>query len=49
MEELPISAGLQIIDADLYAKGINRIYTRNTPSFDSRALIDDALQKLLKR
>lgn len=47
--EMPISAGLQIIDADLYSKGIDRVYTRSAPSFDSKALIDDAFKKLLNK
>lgn len=40
---------MQIIDADLYAKGINRVYTRGSQSFDSHALIDKAFEKLIKR
>jgi len=48
MEGLPIAAGLQIIDADLYAKGIQRVYVkdRHKSSFDSRGLIDETFQKL---
>jgi len=48
-EELPISAGLQIIDAELYANDIPRVYTRNAPSFDSLSLIDEAIKKLHRR
>ena len=46
MEELPFSAGQQIIDADHFAKGIDRTYTRGAPSFDSLSLIDGAFTKL---
>jgi hypothetical protein len=51
MEELPFTAGLQIIDADLYAKGIERVHTRGNPTahFDSMAMIDKAIAKLQKR
>lgn len=49
MEELPLSAGLQIIDAELYANDIQRVYVRNKPSFDSLALIDEAIKKLHPR
>lgn len=47
MEELPLAAGLQLIDAELHSRGIPRIYTR-APSvdFDSLAAIDAALGKL---
>ena len=40
---------MQIIDADLYSKGINRVYARSGPSFDSLTLIDKAFEKLIKR
>jgi hypothetical protein len=46
MEELPISAGLQIIDCDLYSKGIHRTYVNNSPSFDSLRIIEDAFKFL---
>lgn len=48
MEELPIAAGLQIIDADLYAKGIERVYTRDNAkaNFDSLRLIDERFANL---
>jgi hypothetical protein len=49
MEELPISAGLQIIDADLYSKGIDRVWASGSQSFDSMRLIDEAFQKLNQR
>jgi len=47
--EMPIAAGLQIIDADLYSKGINRVYSRTSTPFDSLSLIDKAFEKLTKR
>jgi hypothetical protein len=46
MEELPFSAGLQLIDADLYNKGIERIYVNTAPDFDSLQLIEDAFENL---
>jgi hypothetical protein len=46
MEEVPFSAGLQIIDADLKSKGINRVYVRQSTDFDSLALIDEAFLTL---
>lgn len=46
MDELPISAGMQIIDADLYTKGVERIYKPASRRFDSRQLIDEAFSKL---
>ena len=51
MEELPIAAGLQIIDADLYAKGIPRVYSRTDKrkDFDSLRLIEDGIKKLTQR
>jgi hypothetical protein len=45
MEEVPIFAGLQIIDADLYVKGIHRYY-RSDRNFDSAAFIDNEINKL---
>jgi hypothetical protein len=47
MEELPFSAGLQIIDADLTAKGIPRIYARQAErvNFDVSAEIERALEE----
>jgi len=47
MEELPIAAGLQILDCESYANGHQRIYRNDAVQFDSRALIDSALAKLL--
>jgi hypothetical protein len=49
MEEVPIAAGLQIIDAELYANDIPRTYVRNRQSFDSLSLIDEAIRKLQRR
>lgn len=51
MEELPVAAGLQIIDADLFSKGIHREWTNGGGSshFDSAAVIEEAFQKLQKR
>ena len=46
MEELPFSAGLQLIDADLYNKGIERVYVNAAPDFDALSLIENAFQKL---
>lgn len=46
MEELPVSAGLQIMDADLYAKGVQRVYRQTGPSFDSMRIIDEAFKNL---
>ena len=51
MDELPLAAGLQIIDADLFAKGIERVYSRGNAkaNFDSLRIIDEAFKKLNKR
>lgn len=48
MEELPFAAGLQIIHADDYSKGIGRTWTRNerVGSFDSLTIIEEAFSKL---
>ncbi len=46
MEELPFSAGLQLIDADLYNKGIERVYVNSAPDFDALSLIENAFRKL---
>jgi hypothetical protein len=45
MEEIPISAGLQIIDADLHTKGIARYYRSNS-NFDSLQLIEDEIKRI---
>lgn len=47
MDDLPLAAGLQIIDADLYAKGIERVYCRGNAksNFDSLRVIEEAFQK----
>jgi hypothetical protein len=42
MEEVPFSAGLQLIDADLASKGIERIYSAESPNFDALADIETA-------
>ena len=49
MEEIPIAAGLQIIDADLFSKGINRMWTSGGSCFDSATVIDEAFKNLIKR
>lgn len=49
MEDIPIAAGLQIIDADLFAKGIHREWTSGGSRFDSAAVIDEAFKKLQQR
>jgi hypothetical protein len=38
------------MDADLYAKGIDRVYARSNPAadFDSLRLIDEQLQKAMQ-
>jgi len=48
MEELPFAAGLQIIHADDYSKGIERRWCRDerAGSFDSLAIIEEAFSKL---
>lgn len=48
MEELPFAAGLQIIHADDYSKGIERRWCRDerADSFDSLAIIEEAFSKL---
>lgn len=47
MEDLPFSAGLQIIDADQIGKGAELVYVtgENKPDFDSLSLIDRAFDK----
>jgi hypothetical protein len=39
------------MDADLFSKGIDRVYTRSNPTadFDSLALIDERLEKLKRQ
>lgn len=48
MEELPFAAGLQIIHADDYSKGIERKWSRDNraASFDSMTAIEEAFSKL---
>jgi hypothetical protein len=47
MDELPMAAGLQILNCESYSKGQHRTYRNDSTPFDSRALIDNALAKLL--
>ena len=49
MEELPISAGLQIINAESASKGIARQWANSGLLFDSASVIDEAFKKLEKR
>jgi hypothetical protein len=48
MWEVPYAAGLQILDADSFARGIPRVYLRDNPQadFDSVAAIDAAFAKI---
>jgi hypothetical protein len=48
METLPLSAGLQIIDADLCAKGIERVYQRanDKADFDSLQMMNERFAEL---
>jgi hypothetical protein len=48
MWEVPYAAGLQILDADSFSRGIPRVYLRDDPSavFDSLAAIESVFQKL---
>jgi hypothetical protein len=47
LEELPFAAGLQLLQADDYTKGIHRPWSRNNASVDIDALatIEDTLAK----
>ena len=47
LEELPFAAGLQLLQADDYTKGIHRPWSRNNASVDVDALatIEDTLAK----
>ena len=49
MEELPIAAGLQIINAEMMTRGATRIWAKNSSRFDSGVIIDEAFKKLEKR
>jgi len=49
MEELPIAAGLQIINAESASKGIARQWANSGSLFDSALVIDEAFKKLEKR
>ena len=47
MEEVPISAGMQIIDAELLTKGIMRDrWADEAPDFDSRSIVEEAFKNL---
>jgi hypothetical protein len=48
MWEVPYAAGLQILDADSFSRGIPRVYLRDNPQadFDSVAEIDAVLEKI---
>jgi hypothetical protein len=47
MEVIPFAAGLQLIDADYIANGVELVYIRDNPrsDFDSMSLIDKAFSK----
>ena len=47
MEVIPFAAGLQLIDADYIANGIELVYVSDDPEadFDSQSLIDKAFLK----
>ena len=49
MEELPIAAGLQIINAEKTTRGDHRVWAKNSSRFDSGVIIDEAFKKLEKR
>jgi len=49
MEELPIAAGLQIINAELMTRGVCRVWANSSSRFDSGVVIDEAFKKLEKR
>lgn len=47
MEEVPLAAGLQIIDADMLAQGIMRHRMQDEkPDFDSLRVIEEAFAKI---
>jgi hypothetical protein len=48
MWEVPFAAGLQILDADSFSRGVPRLYVRGNPQadFDSLAAIESAFAKL---
>jgi hypothetical protein len=48
MEELPFSAGLQLLHADSWAHGAQKYWTRNNTAavFDSVAELDAAIEKI---
>ena len=47
MEVIPFAAGLQLIDADYIANGVELVYVSDNPqsNFDSLSLIDKAFLK----
>jgi hypothetical protein len=49
MEELPIAAGLQIINAEMMSRGVCRVWANSSSHFDSATVIDEAFKKLEKR
>jgi len=49
MEEIPIAAGLQIINAEVVANGARRYWRSEDASFDSVRVIEDAFSKLIKK
>jgi hypothetical protein len=46
MWEIPYAAGLQILDADSFARGIPRVYTRSNEREDFDALAE--IERILK-
>jgi hypothetical protein len=46
MEEVPIAAGMQIIDAHCLTQGIDRQRVKDADDFDSQSLVEDAFRKL---
>ncbi len=43
---LPLSAGLQIIDAELFKENIPRVYVSLTSEIDALSIIDKALNEI---
>jgi len=48
MYELPFAAGLQLIDADLASKGIDRIYIRGRSNHAALDRINQAIESAKK-
>jgi hypothetical protein len=46
MEDVPIAAGMQIIDAHCLTQGIDRQRVKDAEDFDSQSLVEDAFRKL---